>query len=131
MIAFVAEPNHPPRSPRSESREVVELRAIAARQPELADAVAMHLDMVELYRRIQGRVPLPWFDLSGETLARHNAEARPVLQFENIPIELTDLRLMVRQTADVLRRHGAIEEEDYQKVQALGRDMKQIGRAHV
>lgn len=122
MIAFVAEPNRPPRSPRSESREVVELRAIAERQPELGDAVAMHLELVELYSRIQGRVPLPWFDLSGDTLARHNAEARPVLQFENIPIELTDLRLMVRQTADLLRRHGALEEEDALRVQAIGRD---------
>jgi hypothetical protein len=104
----------------------VELRALAERQPELTDAVAMHLELVELYRRIQGRVPLPWFDLSGDTLARHNAEARPVLQFENIPTELTDLRLMVRQTADVLRRHGAIEDADYEKVQAIGRDMKLI-----
>jgi len=127
MIALVAEPSdRPARSPRSESREVVELRAIAERQPELADAVAMHIELVELYRRIQGRVPLPWMDLGTETLARHNAEARPVLKFENIPLELTDLRLMVRQTADVLRRHGALEEEDYQKIQAIGRDMKLI-----
>ena len=31
---------------------------------------------------------------------------------------------MVRQIADVLRRFGALEEHDYQKVQALGRDMQ-------
>jgi hypothetical protein len=30
---------------------------------------------------------------------------------------------MVRQTADVLRRFGAIDDADYQKVQATGRDM--------
>jgi FdhE protein len=30
---------------------------------------------------------------------------------------------MVRQTADVLRRYGSLEESDFQKVQTLGRDM--------
>ena len=31
---------------------------------------------------------------------------------------------MVRQTSDVLRRYGAIDDSDYQRVQAVGRDMK-------
>lgn len=83
----------------------------------------MHLELLELHRRIQGRVPLPWFEMNAEVLARHQAEGRPLLRFEDIPLELTDLRLMVRQTADVLRRHGALDEPDFQKVQALGRDM--------
>ena len=33
---------------------------------------------------------------------------------------------MVRQTADVLRRYGALEEGDYRKIQSLGRDMRLI-----
>jgi hypothetical protein len=113
----------PPRLGRTETREAAELRAIKDRQPELGDAVDMHLELLELHRRIQGRVPLPWFEMTAEMLARHQAEARPLLRFEDIPLELTDLRLMVRQTADVLRRHGALEDADFQKVQALGRDM--------
>ena len=84
----------------------------------------MHIELVELHRRIRGRVPLPSFALSAEILARHEAEARPLLRFEEIPLDLTDLRLMVRQIADVLRRFGALEHADYQKVQTLGRDMK-------
>ena len=121
----MAEPNdRPVRPPRSESREVVELRAIAERQPELADAVAMHLEFLELYRRIQGRVPLPSFELSADVLTRRNADARPILRFEEIPLEPTDLRLMVRQSADVLRRHGALDDSDYEQVQAIGRDAK-------
>ncbi len=83
----------------------------------------MHLELNELQRRIQGRVPLPSWELTPEILARHSAEAHPLLRFETIPLELTDLRLMVRQTADVLRRFGALDEADYQKVQAIGRDM--------
>lgn len=125
----VTEPGGRPPRPRSESREAVELRGIRTNHPELAEAVDLHLDLLELQRRIQGRLPLPWLELNTEILTRHQAEGRPVLRFEDIPLELTDLRLVVRQTADALRRHGAIEESDYQKVQTLGRDMKLLAVA--
>ena len=115
---------HPARPPRSESREATALRAIKDSHPELAEAVDMHLELIELYRRVQGRVPLPSLEISSDILKRHTAEARPLLRFEDIPIELTDLRLLVRQTADILRRHGAIDDGDYHRVQTLGRDMK-------
>lgn len=112
-----------PRAGRGESREATELRAIKERQPDLADAVDMHLALLEVQRRIQGRIPLPWFELNAEIMARHQAEARPLLRFEDIPLDLTDLRLTMRQTAEVLRRFGALDEPDFQKVQSLGRDM--------
>jgi formate dehydrogenase formation protein len=101
----------------------VELHAIRERHPELATAVDLHLELLELQRRIQLRVPLPSLDLSETTLKRHQADASPLLRFEDIPLDPTDLRLMVRQTADVLRRFGALEEGDYVKAQAAGRDM--------
>jgi len=101
----------------------VELHAIRARNPELASAVDLHLELLELQRRIQVRVPLPTLDLSADVLKRHQSSALAVLRFEDIPLDLTDLRLMVRQTADVLRRFGALEESDYAKAQAAGRDM--------
>jgi formate dehydrogenase formation protein len=114
----------PSRPARAESREALELQSIRNRHPELASAVDMHLELLELQRRIQGRVPLPMLDLSADTLRRHQLEARPLLRFEDIPLDLTDLRLMVRQTADVLRRFGALEQPDYEKAQTLGRDMQ-------
>lgn len=123
MIDPVTEPLRAQRPGRGESREVAELRAIKERQPELADAVDMHLAFLEVQRRIQGRIPLPWFELNAEILARHEAEARPLLRFEDIPLDLTDLRLTVRQTGEILRRYGALDDSDFQKVQALGRDM--------
>jgi hypothetical protein len=113
----------PARPARSESREALELQAIRAQHPELETAVDMHLELLELQRRIQGRVPLPMLDLSADTWTQHQADARPLLRFEDIPLDLTDLRLMVRQTADVLRRFGALEPPDYEKAQTLGRDM--------
>jgi hypothetical protein len=102
----------------------LELQAIRTQHPELAGAIDMHLELLALQRRIQGRVTLPMLDLSSETLQRHQAEARPLLRFEDIPLDLSDLRLMVRQTADVLRRFGALDQPDYDKAQTLGRDMK-------
>jgi hypothetical protein len=120
----VADPEaRPARLGRSDSRESFELRALRERQPELADAIDMHLELLEVQRRVQGRIQLPWFELTAEILARHQAEGRPLLRFEHIPLELTDLRLVVRQTADIMRRFDALEDADYQKVQALGRDM--------
>jgi formate dehydrogenase maturation protein FdhE len=114
----------PQRGTRSEPREVAELRALKQRQPDLREAVDMHVELIELHRRVRGRVPLPSFALSADILSQHRAEGRPVLRFEEIPLELTDLRLLVRQVADVLRRYDALDDADYQNVQTLGRDMK-------
>jgi hypothetical protein len=108
---------------------MAELRTLRQHHPELAVAIDMHLELLELERRIQGRVPLPFFVVTDATLIRHDAEARPILLFEDIPLELTDLRLMVRQTADILRRYGALEEVDHRTVQAIGRDMKLLAVA--
>lgn len=126
----MAEPGERPVRPaRGDTREAAELRALKEHHPELGDAVDMQLELNELQRRIQGRVPLPALELSPAILIRHNAEARPVLRFEIIPLELTDLRLMVRQTADVLRRFEAMDDADYQKVQAVGRDVTLVAVA--
>jgi hypothetical protein len=117
------------RGTRPESREAAELRAIRSQQPQLQSAVDLHLELLEFHRRVQVRVPLPLLEITGDSIQRHQATATPILRFEDIPLDLSDLRLMVRQTADVLRRYGALEEHDYQKVQALGRDMQLLAVA--
>jgi Protein involved in formate dehydrogenase formation len=130
MIRGVTDQGERPARPaRAESREATALRAIKEDHPELGGAVDMHLELVELYRRVQGRVPLPSLEISADILKRHAEEARPLLRFEDIPLDLTDLRLLVRQIADILRRHGALEDADYQRVQTLGRDMKLLAAA--
>jgi FdhE protein len=99
------------------------------RQPELADAIDLQLELLEQQRRIQSRISLPWFELNSASIARHQSEGRPLVRFEEIPLDLTDLRLLVRQTADVLRRHGAMDDADYAHVQTIGRDMKLLAVA--
>jgi hypothetical protein len=68
-------------------------------------------------------VALPWFELNEATVRKHAASGEPLLRFQDIRIESSDLRLLVRQIADVLRRHGALDDDDYQRIQTIGRDM--------
>lgn len=118
----VSEPEPPSRRGRAEPRDVAELRALRIRHPELAEAVDLQIELLDIYRRVRTRTPIPTLNLGPGVLARHQADARPVLRFEDIPLNLTDLRLVVRQTTDALHRHGALENTDFLEVQALGRD---------
>lgn len=123
MIVPVADPAARQSRPgRSEPREYVELRALREAQPDLAYAVDMHLELLEVQRRVQARIPLPSLAFNDRTVTDHQATGQPLLRFEDIPIELTDLRLVVRQTADILRRFDALDEPEFQRAQTLGRD---------
>ena len=93
----MADPVRPTRPARSETREVAELRSIRVSHPELADAVDMHIELLELHRRVQGRVALPWFELNEAVIRTHNDSGEPLLRFQDIRIEPSDLRLLVRQ----------------------------------
>ena len=125
MMPVVVDSDTRPPS-RLDTREAMELRALKERQPELGEAVDMHLELLRVQRRVQARIPIPHIELGQDIVARHQADAKPLLRFEDIPLELTDLRLVVRQTADIMRRFDALDEADYQRVQDLGRDMTLI-----
>jgi FdhE protein len=114
--------DRPVRAPRAESREVVELRQLKIAQPELASAVDMQIALVEMQRRVQGRVPLPWIQVDPEWLRAQQAAGRPLVRFRDIPLDWTDFRLTFRQTADILQRFEVLERADHQKIVALGRD---------
>jgi len=115
-------PETKPRAPRAESRELTELRQLKIRHPELGDAVDLHVALLQLQRRVQGRVPMPWVEVSPDWLKRQHEEGKPLLRFEDVPLDWTDFRLVFRQTADVLRRFDALEVADYQAIQAMSRD---------
>jgi len=97
----------PPRSSGSRllPRDVLELKALAERQPALAPAAALQIDLVEAVRRIQGRLTTPWIESSAETLNSRLSSGQPLLEFSQIPFDWNDVRLLVRQITDFLRRH--------------------------
>jgi hypothetical protein len=115
-------PDRPPRASRPESREIAELRQLRTMQPELASAVDMQIALVDVQRRVQGRVPLPWIQADAEWLRAQQREGRPLVRFGDIPLEWSDFRLTLRQTADILRRFDALEPPDHQQILTIGRD---------
>jgi hypothetical protein len=114
-------PDRPERPPRGESREVAALKELRVAQPDLAPAVDLQLELVEIQRRIQGRVPLPWIQADPQWLAAQQHAGRPAVRFGDIPLQWTDFRLAVRQIAGVLHRHETIEAADYQEILEVGR----------
>jgi hypothetical protein len=112
----------PARPQRSESKEVVELKQIKASQPELASAVDLQLELMEVQRRVQARVPLPWIQPDRAWLESEQRAGRPAVRFGDIPLEWSDFRLSLRQTADILHRHEALDTADYDRILALSRD---------
>jgi formate dehydrogenase formation protein len=114
--------DRPPRPPRAEPREVGELKQLRAAHPELASAIDMQLELVEMQRRVQSRVPLPWIQPDPQWLAAQQSVGRPVVRFGDIPLDWTDFRLAFRQTADILHRYDHVNRAEHQQMQALARD---------
>jgi len=112
----------PQRPQRAEPREIVELKQLKSNQPELAGAVDMQVALVDMQRRVQGRVPLPWIQADPEWVKVQQQAGRPLVRFQNIPLEWSDFRLTFRQTADILYRYEALERPDYERLVALGRE---------
>jgi formate dehydrogenase maturation protein FdhE len=108
------------RPARAESREVRELRELKNTQPDLATAADMQIERLGAQRRVQARVPLP--SAAFDRRKPDHEQCRPALQFKDIPIDWSDFRLMIRQTADILRRFETLELADYDRIQGLARD---------
>jgi hypothetical protein len=115
-------PPRPPRPPRSETREVVALKELKDAQPSLASAIDMQLALVEMQRRVQGRVPLPWISAEDAWLQAQEKAGRALVRFGDIPLEWSDFRLTFRQTADILLRFEALEVADHAAIVALARE---------
>jgi FdhE protein len=107
---------------RSEPREVVELRRLRERQPQLASAIDLQLELLDLHRRMAGRVSLPRNYSQITLLADRLAQGEPLLRFEEITLDWSDVRRLLRDTADLLRRFGMMDTDDCQRVHALTRE---------
>jgi hypothetical protein len=112
----------PPRPQRPEPREIVELKELRTAQPDLAPAIDMQVALVDMQRRVQSRVPLPRIHPEPEWLASQQQAGRPAVRFGDIPLEWSDFRLTLRQTADILRRFDALDADEHQRLLELSRD---------
>ena len=64
----------------------------------------------------------PGFSRIPQWLAAQQRAGRPAVRFGDIPLEWTDFRLSLRQTADILRRYEALDRDEHSQILALGRD---------
>jgi FdhE protein len=102
-------------------RDVVELKNLAERQPALAPAATLQIDLIESVRRVQGRLTTPWIESTAETLASRLSSGTRLLEFAQIPFDWNDVRLLIRQLTDVLRRHEVIDASAASALHAVGR----------
>jgi FdhE protein len=82
----------------------------------------MQLALVEMQRRVQGRVPLPWIQVDPAWATEQQRAGRPLVRFKDIPLEWSDFRLTFRQTADILHRYEALERADFDAIATLSRN---------
>lgn len=110
---------------RADTREVIELRRLKEEQPDLGPAVDLQIELVQIHRRMQSRVPLPSINLEANHLNALLAKG-PILQFEHLPIEWSDVRFLLRATAAAMRNHEALEDRDVRRIDALCRDASRL-----
>lgn len=115
-----------PRTGRVDPRDVAELKQLKISHPELSSAVDMQLALVDLHRRIQSRLATPLLAIDDPATTARLAAGRRLVEFTDIPIDWSEFRLAFRQTADILRRFEAIEQQDYDALQAVVRDGSRV-----
>jgi FdhE protein len=107
---------------RAEPRDLAALTALAAAHPELAPAVALERELMDGERRLQRRLGTAWLSTTNEELAARLAAGRPLVDWGQVAIDWSELRLRLRQVVDVLRRHDVVEAAEAARLQALTRD---------
>lgn len=102
-------------------RDIAELKALAEGQPDLASAAQLQISLIETVRRVQGRLTTPWIEATSEELTARLARGQSLLDFDQILFEWNDVRLLIRQIADILRRHDAIDADGAIALHHVGR----------
>lgn len=82
----------------------------------------MQIDLLDTQRRVQNRISTPWTDVSDELLQERLRRGERLADFERLPIDWIELRLLLRQVTDVLRRHDAVDHAQAAAIHAIGRD---------
>jgi FdhE protein len=119
----------PPQRGRLDPKEVVELRALAERQPELSAAASLQIELVGALRRIQTRISTGSL-LSAEEIAARLSIGQPLVTFDRLPIDWTEARLLFRQVTDILRRHDAVDAPSSARLHEIARspDLPNLAR---
>lgn len=118
-----------PQGDRSTSRDIVELRALAARQPDLAAAADLHAELITTLRRVEIRITTPSLDVPVELLNTRLARGVPMASFGEFPVDWSEVRLLIRQVTDVFRRRDVVDQAAAGRLHAAGREADLSDRA--
>jgi FdhE protein len=113
--------SRPTQGTRHDPRDVAELRSLGAARPELAAAAALQIELVEACRRVQTRVATTPLPLSAQEVDERLRDGRRLVDFDQLPIDWSDARLLFRQVTDALRRHDALDARGATTLQEVGR----------
>jgi formate dehydrogenase maturation protein FdhE len=81
----------------------------------------MQVELIDAARRVQGRLTTPWIETPTDVLAARLKSGQALLDFDQIVFEWNDVRLLIRQVTDILRRHEAVDSEASMALHAVGR----------
>jgi hypothetical protein len=107
---------------RVESPEVTGLLQLKQEHPELGDAADMQLALLELQRRIQARIPTARTPSSESALTEQLRRGDRLLDLADLPLDWSDVRLVLRQAADILRRYEALDDDGHRAITAVLRE---------
>jgi len=116
-----AQPAAPPRFGRADVPEVAALKRLKTANPELGPAVDLQVDLVGLYRKVQSRLSTPWLELQQDVVSRKLQDGTPLLEADTVAFDWGELRSLVRQIADLLKRFDLLEPADYEALQTMVR----------
>lgn len=109
-------------SERALPRDIAELRALGARQPDLAAAATLHAELATLVRRVESRVTTPSLDVPAELLQARLARGVPLASFGEFTVDWPEVRLLIRQVTDIFRRQDLVDHAAVTRLHAAGRD---------
>jgi formate dehydrogenase maturation protein FdhE len=105
---------------RTESREVAELRALRVSQPELAPAIDLQLQLLEIQRRVLPRISLPALVHAQPPALREDGSS--VLRWGQVPLDWNDFRAVLRATTEALERYGHLDRGAARFLTEIARD---------
>jgi FdhE protein len=100
----------------------VELRRLKAASPHLATAVDFHLALFDVDRSVRARMMLPRTLAKDALLAERLTQGQRLLEFDDLSIDWSDLRRVLREATVLLQRFEMIEGEEGDALLAIVRD---------
>jgi formate dehydrogenase maturation protein FdhE len=116
----------PAGSAPAEPRDVAALRRLRASNPDLALAIDFQLAWLQAERRIDSRIPLPRTVGADAVCAARLAAGSPVLEFDDLVLDWSDVRRLCSQAADLLTRAELLDAGVEARTQACLRDARAL-----